>query len=285
MNKLFFPKYEQFECFASECRMNCCKNYSIYLFGWEAAQFGKRKDWNDIDGEGHDIREFLTEGDQGWECRMCEGACVFLDRKKDLCRIQLRHGQNSMPSVCRTYPRVITKYPDRVEYALDPCCPAVTRMLLDWNIGEILAEGEGQWTPTDEKAVNRQKMMDMIADGNNSLEYCFRRMKEEYGVVDDIPEIGLEGRKLEFGRKFVAFLLWSYLIPYEGIGLMDNIMAQIFDMARCYFDHCRPLAFENDDEMSYDLARFMNDYVVRMKFDTEIEGRYIDSNDEPGGEK
>lgn len=278
MPKVFFSKYKQFKCLASECPMNCCKVFKISFFDWETKQFGRRADWNDIDGKGGDLRDYLSRDESGWFCKSVDGACTFFDQSNSLCGIQLRHNALAMPSVCRTYPRIITRYPDRTEFALDPCCPAVANLLHGWEIGEL--EMEGEWKPSDDIALRRGKMMDMMADESVSLQDCLCRIQDEYGVIAEAPTVELSDRKcLNYTRRFVAFMLWSYLLPYDGIGILQNMAALILDITACYLKHLQNLSFEDEWAMSRDLSTFLLDYVERMKFDVEIEGRYVDSKD------
>lgn len=277
MPKVCFSKYHDFVCLADRCPMNCCKVFRISFFNWEAEQFGKRADWNDIDGKGNDIRAYLDKDDMGWYCQSRDGACTFFDHDCSLCGVQLRHGADAMPSVCRTYPRIITRFQDRVEFGLDPCCPAVAHKLHDWKIGELLVEGG--WHPQDEASVKRRQMMDLLADENIPLEECMQRMRQAYDVSAAAIPAPLGGKALDYTRRFLGFMLWSYLLPYDGIGIQENMMALILDITASYTAHVAGLSFENDWAMSMDLSSFLLEYVERVHFDVEIEGRYTDTNE------
>ena len=278
MAKVYFPGYKGFKCLAGSCPMNCCKVFRISFFNWEAEQFGRRADWNDIDGNGHDIREFLEKDDSGWYCKSRDGACTFFDHGCSLCGVQLRHGAGSMPSVCRTYPRIITRYDDRAEYGLDPCCPVVAHMMHDWKIGELICE-EGLWEPRDEAALRRRDALALLADADVPLQECLVRLKEMYSVSAAVPHVGVSGKTLDYARRFLAFMLWSYLLPYDGIGIFENMMALILDIIACYLEHVEGKSFESDWDMSMDLSQFLLEYVERVHFDVEIEGRYVDAKE------
>jgi len=278
MTGIYFSKYKEFSCMATDCPMNCCKFYKISFFNWEVAQFGNRDDWKDIDGEGHDIRDFLEIDETGWFCKSCNGACIFFDLEKNLCSIQLNKGPLSMPSVCRTYPRIICRYQDRTEYFLDPCCPLAAHFIHNWTIGDLSVEG-GDWIPSDDMAIGRDKILNLLSDSDNSLDYCLHVMKEQYGVEGEIPVVPLNGKKLDFTRRMTAYLTLAYLLPYDGIGIMENTMALILDIVKCYIEHVANLVFRDDWSMSLDFSSFLLDYVERVHFDVEIENRYIDSKD------
>ncbi|HEX8438925.1 flagellin lysine-N-methylase [Archangium sp.] len=58
-----------------------------------------------------------------------DGHCPFLDTER-LCSLQRRHGDAVLPDICATFPRVVTKWGERVEVTGTLACPEVARQCL-----------------------------------------------------------------------------------------------------------------------------------------------------------
>ena len=126
--------YKDFHCLAGDCRDNCCG-------GWEIA-FNK-KDYLHIkrSAKSQELREILSEGmsrlrgdahdelyarfdmDAGGQCRF--------QTAEGLCRLQMECGAETLPHVCRVYPRQEWDTPAGRELSLSPSCEAVLALLWD----------------------------------------------------------------------------------------------------------------------------------------------------------
>lgn len=153
--------YRDFHCLAAACRDNCCG-------GWEIAfnkkdylrikRSAKSKELKGLLTEGmHRIREESVYGHYAHFEVGPEGTCAF-QTEEGLCRLQLECGEETLPEVCRTYPRRIRYTPAAREFSLSPSCEGVLALL--WNLPQGLdfweeplpkkdwkvAEMEPQWT-------------------------------------------------------------------------------------------------------------------------------------------
>lgn len=279
MKKLYFPFYKSFRCVADKCPMNCCSQMRIPFFKWEERLFDTKPEWQNVDGRQHNIKDFLHE-ESGWlMCNTDErNYCVFCTENR-LCRLQLEYGISALPSVCRTFPRVITKFPDRVEFSLEPCCPIALYSLKDWEIGVFLIEGDtGSSFAPDPSYDARQEVMDCFADPQKSLDDCFRKTAEIYNsdVSIDIP--ALSPFQENFLRKVCVYSIWAYVLAYEGYPGIDNIGAALLDFYAEYIPTVTDCP-EDWESMSRHFAAALISYVKKIEFDLEIESRYCDFSD------
>lgn len=264
---------------AGDCPMNCCTMLRVPFFEWERRMFDTKPEWQDVDGRQRNIREFTHE-ESGW--RMCNtderNVCVFCTDDR-LCGLQLRYGESAMPSVCRTYPRIITKFPGRVEYSLDPCCPAVVYSLKDWKIGEVLIEGDaGCDLATDSEYESRKKAMECLADSRKTLAECFSTCAEIYGLETKVPFPVLPATKNEFLRKVFAYSLWTYALAYYGFPGVGSICGLLLKFFAGYVPTLQDCS-DDWDVMSRHFAAALISYCKEIGFDLEIEDRYCDSSD------
>lgn len=278
MKKLYFPFYKSFRCVADKCPMNCCA-LRVPFFEWEEHLFGTKPEWQDMDGRQHNIREYIHKEAQTWFFNTDKrNYCVFCT-KDELCGLQLRFGISAMPSVCRTFPRMITKFPDRVEYSLDPCCPIAVYFLQNWKIGDFLIEGDADSGCADDPSYDaRQEVMDCFADPGKSLDDCFRKIAEVYhsGAAAAVP--GLSAFQEGFLRKVCAYHFWTYVLAYEGYPGIDNVGAALLDFYAEYVPTV-PDCPEDWKAMSRHFSAALIAFVKRNDFDLEIEGRYCDSSE------
>lgn len=236
--------------------------------------FDAKKEWKDIDGKGGSIREYVTQ--ERGRCLFkssSEGHCLFF--KDNMCGLQISHGKESMPSVCRTYPRVISHKPGRLEFALDPCCPGVCYLAQDWKTGDFTFEGEGP-RPSDPDYLKRAAIIASLADSSVSLDSCLEKIATDYATGTKPAHIGLQGKRLEFVRKMTAMLLFSCIPSYEGYPTIDNIAAFILDVIR-------QLAAELETSKSDDwkeMSLLFCDLLLRMEneagIEEDVEEKYID---------
>lgn len=249
------------------------------IFKREEAQFGKRADWADIDGRGGDIRKYVEhDADGAFFKATPEGRCVFLHRD-GLCDIQQRCGQDPLPSVCRTYPRLIARFDDRMEYGMEPCCPVVAASVKDWNIGEFIVEGEGVESAEPDFR-RRDYAVRLLADSSVGLSDCLRKLAGMYGSRVEVPEITLHGSKLEFARKITAFMCWSYLLYYREVPRVDNVMDVIITSVVMFCRRAAQRDYASWWDMSVDFSRMLTDYSISIGFAVEYEDRYCDVKDE-----
>lgn len=127
--------YKDFHCIMGACQDNCCDD------GW-SIEFSK-KDYLKIKraAQGSDLEAAVSQGmrrlrereHDGLYAELCvtdKGRCAF-HTEEGLCALQLNYGEDAMPNVCRTFPRIISTSLAAREYALSPACEGVLALLWD----------------------------------------------------------------------------------------------------------------------------------------------------------
>ena len=281
MLKVYYPFYNSFRCAGGDCPINCCQFCHIPLFEWESRQLGIKPQWLDIDGKGHDFRSFLHLENGTWMLNSSGGYCSLMDKDR-MCSIQKLHGESVLPSVCRTFPRLITILPDRVEYGFDLCCPVAVESTRDWNIGEFVDENlepVSDCGTGDAKSLERRKVMDAFADVEKSFRECLTLLSETCVHSVPVPEFTLSPLREDFLRKATALMYWSYYFSYDGFPGIEGVPDTVLDFIVGYIPSLSSVP-EDFHEMSVHFASSLSEYVQRTGFDLEIEGRYRDSSEQ-----
>lgn len=125
--------YPRFACTGGDCRFSCCDG------GWKIA-FNK-KDYLKIKRAAKSpqleqlcettcrrIRD--TNSNSYAEFRLPDGRCGFLNGQ-NLCSLQIECGHDTLPKVCRVYPRTERYTPYGKECSMTPSCDAVLDLLWD----------------------------------------------------------------------------------------------------------------------------------------------------------
>lgn len=132
--QLYPAYYSQFYCIADRCQDNCCHGWTIpfskkdYLKIKRAEKPQELVDLTKLamrrlpDGKRTEDRyaEFVTES----------GPCPY-QNEQGLCRLQLGCGEETLPRVCREFPRTETITAMGLEKGLATSCEAVVELLWD----------------------------------------------------------------------------------------------------------------------------------------------------------
>ena len=155
--------YKDFHCIMGACQDNCCDD------GWRI-EFSK-KDYLTIKRtpKSGEMEELMRQGMRRLrekehdgryaEFRVTEaGRCAF-HTPEGLCRLQLECGEETLPKVCRIYPRREIYTPAALEYSLSPSCEGVLALLWDLTDGVDFVEDplpsqkqKTAWTKTEAEA-------------------------------------------------------------------------------------------------------------------------------------
>jgi lysine-N-methylase len=123
----------RFRCLGGDCEDTCCQGWQIpldrrqYLI-LEAAMDG-------TPAEREELRagvELERGGDDQHHARLrmrADGTCSFLLPER-LCSIQRRYGEQALPAVCSTYPRLVARAGERAEVWGALSCPELARQCL-----------------------------------------------------------------------------------------------------------------------------------------------------------
>lgn len=276
MYKAIYPQYPHFKCIADKCPIGCCF-FRIDIFKEEEQLFETKAIWRDIDGKGNSIRKYLEKDCKGYFFKSHpNGKCIFCNDRK-LCDIQLRYGENpdNLPLLCRTYPRIITALDGRTEYALEPCCPVAAASVKDWETGEILIEGEKTGS-TDKPTMLRDSALRIISNSRTSLRDCLIELSGLYGCGLEIPQFEIDGEREEFLRKETALMIWTYMLQYDGMPEIENLMEFIISFILLYIDTLGSRKYDSWWDMCVDYSRSLVDYSTYRGFIVEHEERYGD---------
>ena len=118
-----------FRCLGSECEDTCCSSsWEIAISDEDIARLTA--------GIGEAAAEAMVtrvpNGRGGTVVvlkKLENGTCPKLDAKQ-LCSLHAQHGESVLPTVCRTYPRVVGRIGDRLELMGRLSCPEVARLAL-----------------------------------------------------------------------------------------------------------------------------------------------------------
>lgn len=278
MKKRRLPFYRSFACLADKCPANCClSGFHLTLFDYEVKQMDSFPAWQNIDGKGSCLRSFTFEGENGVEiCANENGECIF-HQNNNLCALQCKNGPEALPAICRTYPRVITRRGDYMEFALDPCCPNVSMLARDWKIGELEETGNGVMC-SDEKHRKRDAALSVLADESLSLEESLSGVSELMSAGIEVPALGLSELGNEFIRKVFFLLIWCEILPYEHLMDMSKMTALLL---KCVLDFAGQIKLESMDDwnqMSLQFSKWLVKVNVESGIDFENEETFIDSN-------
>lgn len=143
--------YDAFRCLAQDCRLSCCKGWNVTF---DKKDYEKLRQHARIPVLAESLnaglskleKESLKKQTRHYaELKMQNGACPLL-AENGLCRLQLHSGEQALPFVCRTFPRVerysrmgylersltlgcegvlyqLWNLPDGVEFCSDPLTP------------------------------------------------------------------------------------------------------------------------------------------------------------------
>lgn len=164
--------FDDFSCVGGDCTDSCCKEWEVQVDRDTAAVY------RSMAGTlGDDLRKYLFEDEEGdTYLRLDNGRCPMW-RADGLCRIQAEQGHGSLCQTCRDFPRLTHDYGDFVERGLELSCPEAARLIFEgqndpWVEREISGGELPDHAPEDMDLLlqTRQKALEIIADGNYSVE-------------------------------------------------------------------------------------------------------------------
>lgn len=122
------PRYlSRFRCIAERCEDPCCTGLEIPVSAERAAAIRSA-----LSGEPGAARASFLVSEPGGGARIPQGAdkrCPFFDAD-GLCSLQRRYGEEVMPDICVSFPRVLSRQGEQLEMAGTLACPEVARLCL-----------------------------------------------------------------------------------------------------------------------------------------------------------
>jgi lysine-N-methylase len=149
------PRYmTRFRCLADACEDTCCAGLVVTV---SEARWKRLRDAVAGGPDAARVEAFiLPEAGSGPGAEAAviakreDGHCAFLDERK-LCSLHRAHGEAVLPDACATFPRVATRWGERLEVAGSLACPEVARLCL-------LAEDGVESVPVSEDVAARPEM-------------------------------------------------------------------------------------------------------------------------------
>lgn len=121
--KIYRPTYfKDFKCDGKACDSRCCRDWKIFLDEETRQKFLTLPDRADFFNH-------VDESAQAFKMQS-SGACPFLD-ENFLCKLQLKHGEDFLPAICQSFPRVTYKLDEEIFIqAMTLTCPVAAILIL-----------------------------------------------------------------------------------------------------------------------------------------------------------
>ncbi len=121
--KIFCPSYvKEFKCDGKACNSRCCRDWKIFLDEPTRSKLSTLPDREEIFSH-------VDESAQAFAMQS-SGACPFLD-EDFLCKLQLVHGEDFLPEICQSFPRVTYKLGEEIfMQAMTLTCPIAAISIL-----------------------------------------------------------------------------------------------------------------------------------------------------------
>ena len=126
----------RFKCLGTSCEEHCCQGWQVQIDRrhyqiLKSAMGGSPAERQEFRaGVQHNDAPSRDDGRFAWiNLDREKQSCPFLSSKK-LCSIQGRYGEEVLPDICATYPRLVSKFGDRLEVWGTLSCPEMARQCL-----------------------------------------------------------------------------------------------------------------------------------------------------------
>lgn len=132
MNYIVPEYYKQFKCKCGDCRNSCCDGWPIRITMKEYYQLLGLNCSENLRVRldcALKLRHDLTHEASAQIATDWRGICM-LHREDGFCSLQLELGENSLPEVCRNYPRNLKHLPDHNECSCSNSCEEVVELLM-----------------------------------------------------------------------------------------------------------------------------------------------------------
>lgn len=147
--------YGKFQCIGSNCKYNCCRNWSIVFTKQELKNMKRKIRTEEFREIFEGAFEKYQERGNNYKIKFNEDKkCKFLD-ENGLCKVYKEMGPENMSLVCQIFPREVTYYMGKYECFLDVSCEEVVRLLLQEKDGIKLDIIERELTAPEKQGAAR----------------------------------------------------------------------------------------------------------------------------------
>ncbi|NDO45912.1 flagellin lysine-N-methylase [Clostridium sp. MD294] len=199
--------YNKFECIGSDCKYNCCREWSIGITKKELKDMKKNIKTEEFRKIFEDAFEKYQFDIFNYKIKLDENnRCKFLD-EYGLCKIYKEMGSENMSLTCKIFPRQPTYFIGKYECFLDIACEEVVRLLLKEKEGIKLDIIEREITDAEKRGAAR---IDSVKANKNSLYHYYTEFKilllgvlqnREYNFGERMIVLGMAIKKIEDMRK------------------------------------------------------------------------------------
>lgn len=268
--KIYCPSYvKDFKCDGKACDSRCCRDWRILLDDETRQKFLQFPDHEEI-------FRHVDESAQAFRMQR-SGACPFLD-KNFLCKLQLKHGEDFLPAICQSFPRVTYKLGEEFFLqAMTLTCPLAAILILlrdepiSFEVADKLKARQffdfTERIPDAEKFLSRQRAAIKILQRRDlSINERLKNLCKFFGEKTSVPvDFDTENHSATlaeiFGEMYDANLTVSkknqlaatYRTSRENIltQLRENFSAVLENyLVNEFFMRCYPCAFSGGEKFN-----------------------------------
>ena len=272
--KCFTADYvKNFQCDGKICNSRCCRDWQVPVDAEILKKFLelKENDRQEI------LKNFVDVGENFKAIKLTpQNKCSFLG-EDFLCKIQKRRGENFLPAICQTYPRVIYKLDaETFLQSMTLTCPVAARLILlreEKITFEQVEEFQGRLIIDFTKKISRSAeeflnlqfgAIKILQDRNFSINQRLKKLCEYFGIKNfsgfdaeqhstTLAEIFSEMYQTNLDTQGKKTLCRNYLSTYK------NLLAQMEQNFSCILENylvnefimrCYPAAFKGEEVLN-----------------------------------
>lgn len=256
-----------FQCDGKICNSRCCRDWQVPV---DADIFEKFLALGD-----EEILKNILRTEENFQAikLTSQNKCSFLG-EDFLCKLQKKHGENFLPAICQTYPRVIYKLGEEIFLqSMTLTCPVAARIILlreDKISFEAAEELQGRFIIDFTKKTSRSAeeflqlqadAIKILQDRNFSINQRLKKLCELFGLKNfagfdaekhsmRLAEIFAEMYQTNFDSQVKKILCRNYLQTYKKLFVqMEQNFSYILEnyLSNEFFMRCYPAAFKGDE--------------------------------------
>lgn len=198
--------YDSFHCLAADCRYTCCRGWKVAFDKKDYLRLKQLKCSPELDVKlKNRLRRIkkrpLAEKFYG-ELDM-SGGCCPMQREDGLCALQLEQGHETLPYVCRMFPRMETRSPSGfLERSPSPACEGVLELL--WNLPEGVDFASDLLPEKERNGVLQVQLVGLLPHFQDIRSQCIDFLQDRrYTLPQRILLMGLALKELADGEQDV----------------------------------------------------------------------------------
>jgi len=256
-----------FQCDGKICNSRCCREWQVPV---DADIYKKFLTLGD-----EEILKNILQIEENFQAiKLTEqNKCSFLG-EDFLCKIQKSHGENFLPAICQTYPRVIYKlYAEIFLQAMTLTCPVASKLILlreDKINFEVAEEVQGRLIIDFTKKISRPAedflqlqfdAIEILQDRNFSINHRLKNLCAYFGLKKfsdfdeekhsmQLTEIFAEMYQTNLDAQGKKILCRNYLATYKKLlAQMEQNFSYILEnyLVNEFFMRCYPAAFKGNE--------------------------------------